>query len=627
MASVFLLVIFPGILLARAILRSIDLTPSALLGWGTCLGVSIIALLFSLAPLFDIALSRPFWWGYALTALATATVWLRRAQFDVRAWLKRPQAAAGWPSVLAIGILAALFAKLGAVMGIVNPPLHDPASHSLMAKLVVEAGYVPWNQLPFRSTPFFYPPGLASLVAAFHFFSGLEIPKLVLFWTNLSTVFAGLAAFAVIARVTGSTGAGVFAFGFLAFLSLMPTGEFYLAGKNSSVLSNFLFLAIVLAALTIRERPSFAYGLITSILLAGCFLFHYEKILFLLVFFIAYALVSILRARRIAWRPFLLTWLVAGACALLLVAPWLYRLFWASAQAKLAGAPLVPAPPSAYAGTTFQPEAVLLALQSVWLPIQHYSDPSLVWMAILAPLALFFAGRGLDLLLFMLGIALFHPAVVEPFGFSMATLSYDRIVIHFAYLPICLLASMGLWGIWRLGLARFPVGLALATRRGLMALAALLFVYGGVSQAILYKRIAAGDELDAHDLEAFGWIAQNLPRNRQFVVPIPEGDAQRRHYFIQKAGLYLPVYTGHDVAGHFIRIETPQIEREYRQYIAMLEQVPAGKWALQHWFYTRDDDPYYAPLNQWLAAQPPGLVRERYRNAHVRVLELERGKR
>ncbi|MNS13997.1 hypothetical protein D3C72_456020 [compost metagenome] len=627
LASVLLLVVIPGVVLARTILRASAPALPALLGWGTCLGVSAIALLYSIAPLFDFPLSRLFWWSYALLALGTGVSMLWRARIDLVACLTRPWAPAVWPAVLAIGVLAALAAKLGAVMGIANPPLHDPASHALMAKLVADAGYIPWNQLPFRGAPFFYPPGLASLVAAFHGFSGLEIPKLVLFWTNLSTVFAGLAAFALISRLTGSPGAGVYAFGFLTFLSLMPTGEFYLAGKNSSVVSNFLFLGVLLAAFTLRHRPSKAYGLITALLLSACFLFHYEKIIFLVVFFLAYAIASLAQARRIAWIPFVLTWLETGVVSLLLVSPWLYRLHWASAQARLSGTALVPDASGGYMGTAFRPGALLDAMQSFWGPVQQYSDPSLVWMALLAPLAFFFASGALDLMVFMLGIALFHPAVVEPLGFSMATLSYDRIVIHFAYLPVSLLASLGLWGLWRVGVTWLPARVTRLGHQGLLGLAALLFIYAGWSHASLYQRVSESDALDAHDLEAFAWIARNLPRQHSFIVPIPEGDAQRRHYFIQKAGLYLPVYTGHDVVGHFIRIETPQIEREYQQYLSMLEQQPAGRESANRWFYTRDDDPYYASLNRWLDAQPSGRFRERYRNAHVRVLEYALGER
>lgn len=622
LASVFFLVVLPGAYFAQKILRLPDQSPALGFTWSAGLGVSLIAILYSVAPLFDLNLSRGFWWAYALLAAGGWVVHLFERRQQLVAWFREAWRPSGWPAVLLLGVMAAALAKLVAVMGVPTPPLHDPASHALMAKLVVDNGYAPWYQLPFRTMPFYYPPGLASLVAASHALSGVGVPSLVMYWTNLGTIFAGLAAYALVAHVTANRGAGVFAFGFVAFLSVMPSAEFFLAGKNSSVVSNFVFLAVLLAMLKVRERPSASYAVLTAFLLAACFLLHYEKIYFFIVFLVAFVLGSLVRWREIAWGRLVLAGLGAGFMSLLLVSPWLYRLAWATEQSERMGAVLVPAPPSPYLGTTFRPEALWQALQSIWPQIQQYSEPTLVWLALLSLLTLAVSLKALDLMIFMLGIALFHPAVLEPLGVSMATLSYDRIAIHFAYLPVCLLAAVGLWGIWLLASKPLPFAVRTVVRRALLLLASGAFLYGIADQGVRYAQVARGHALDAHDLEAFAWISENLRDDRPFIVPIPEGNAEMGHYFIQKAGLYLPVYTGHDVAGHFFRIESPQIRQEYQRYVAMLEAPTVDAWAARHRFYTRDDDPYYESLNQWLAKQPEGTLHERYRNARVRILEV-----
>ncbi|MNR80347.1 hypothetical protein D3C72_110690 [compost metagenome] len=618
------LYLLPGVVLVRLLAGRAELTPGWRMAWGGLLGICVVGVSITVASILDIRLDAWFWRSYAALAALAFGIELFLNRNGVLITLQRVWRPSSTQVILGLGIAAACVSKLGAVALRLTPPLHDPASHALMAKLIVAAGHIPWFQLPFRANTFFYPPGFSSLVATTHVFSGVEIPRLVLYWTNLSVVLTALIGYVLISRATRSRGAGLWAFGLLAFLSLMPTGEFYLAGKNASVVSNVTFLGAILALLQLVRFPTRVSVFLAAALVAETFLLHYEKLFFLTLFGVVLLLVLPFKRKEIVWRQVFVTLVATAGLALALMAPWLYRVKWAVDVAKAQAITLVPGAPSPHLGAPLTWDSVATAFRNYWDLTSHFTDPSIVWLALLAPLAIVFAGtlEVAALLLFAALMPFFHPAIVEPFGISMASLSYDRIAVHFAYLPVCLAAALGLWGLWAIlsrGLPRLATRVA---RPLLLALTALLLVYGGVSHFGLHRRVAAEPVVDPFDLEAFTWINRHLDDRRAFLFPVQNPDHQNRRYFVGEAALYMPLYTNHDVVCHFLRIETPQIEAEYRQYEAMLASSEPGLWASRHFFYTRRDREYYAPVTQWLETLPPGRVQERYRNEQVQVFEI-----
>lgn len=613
----------PGVVLVRRLLGP-EASLGERVGWGALMGVCMVGFLVTLASVLDFRLGSTFWFSYCALAIGILVIELWRWRESVLVALKSSWRPDSVQATLLLGVAAALFAKLGSVATHLTSPLHDPASHALMAKLIVESGHIPWFQLPFRTTPFFYPPGFASLAAASHWVGGASLAQLVLFWTNFSSVLTAVMAYFVVARAARSRGAGLWAFGFLAFLSIMPTEEFFLAGKNASVVSNFLFLGAALAMLRAVRVPTLGSACLLGALVATTFVVHYEKIFFLLVFFLAYALMLPFKAREIDWRRFISTGIAAGIFSLLFVAPWLYRIKWAMDQAKAHALTLVPGDPSPHLGAPLTLDSIRIAFMNYWEATSHFTDPSIAWLSLLAPLSLFFTGTlsaGV-LVAFAVLMPLLHPAVVEPFGISMATLSYDRIAIHFAYLPVCLAAALGSWALWKLFSQVFPQVAMRWGRPALLVLTALLLVYGGHSQFELYRRVTASPVIDSHDMEAYAWVNANLGDRRPFVFPVQNPDHKNRRYFVGEAALYMPLFTDHDVVCHFLRIETPQIEAEFRNYEAMLSTTKPGLWVSRHWLYTRADRDYYAEINRWLETVEPGRLRERYRNDKVRILEV-----
>lgn len=614
----------PGLLIALNLFRDSKPKASGYLGWGFVLGVSGVCMLMTLASILDIRLGSWFWRGYSFSAIIGLGIWGWAHKVQIFERLRERWSPDGPQLLLALAIGWSLFSQLGGIGSLLAPPLHDPASHALMAKMVTNAGHVPWFQLPFRATPFFYPPGLAILVATIHQVSGIAIPRVLLLWTNFSIVLASIAAYALVYRATRSRGAGLFAFGFFAFLSLMPTGEFYLAGKNSAVASNFIFLATIMSILRLRESPSFHHAILLAAMLAGLFVMHYENVYFLFVFIGAFLLSTLLRPKDVAWGPLLKVGIGAGGLSLLLAGPWLFRFKWAMDYFKHSGTYLYLADPSPYVNTKLSLSALSSALRGYWDGISAYTGAIPAWLSLAAPLALLLANtfESLVLSLFVAAMFLFHPALMEPLGVSMGALSYDRVVIHFGYVPTCIGAALGLWGLWRLGTSIVPESTKQNLRKGAMVLTACLLCFGGISTYRLYHRVAASPVIDSADLKAFDWINAQLKDPRPFMVPVGGADLEHHRYFIGEAGLYLPTYTDHDVACHFIRIETIQIDTEYQRYLDLLKNRAATRWATHYLFYVRDDRPYYQPLQQWLAEQPPDGVRVLYHEGQVRILEV-----
>lgn len=619
--SIGVLFVAPGSLLAAWAFGRGRLSACGLIGWGFLFGVCAVGLAMTWGTLLDLHLGSAVWRG--LAAVATGgwswLAWHKRRA--LRKWLSEPWCPDASQGLMVLAAGLGLVAKLGAVATMIAPPLHDPAAHALMARLIATEGQIPYFQLPFRGDPFFYPPGFPVLVAATHLFSGLAIPYLVLLWTNFSTWLASVIAYVLIKDATRSRAAGLLAFAFLAFLSLMPTNEFFLAGKNASVASNFVFLGILLVVLRLLKAPERGLVIGLGALVAEALVLHYEKIYFLFPFALAVLLVAPFGTARPRWTALLTAVLAGGGLSALFALPWLLRLRWAMAYARLKGATLVPTDPSPYLGVPPNIESLWLAARSYWEAVQVYDGQVLAWMALLAPLGLAWARtrEALVLLLFAGLMAWFHPAVLVPLGFPMATLSYDRIAVHFAYLPTCLAAALGGWGLYRTLHAWAPR--PQLTRTVMVGVTALLLIWGGLSQHALYRRVASTPVLDGADLAAFAWIRHHLPDQRRFVVPIQDADDRHRHYFVYGAGLYLPILAGRDVLGHFLRIETDQIAREYRMVQRMLSGPPhAG--LRQFWFYVRDDQDYYRPVRDWLASMPPDWIRVRYDEQHVRILEI-----
>lgn len=619
--SLALLFLSPGMLLARAAFGRRRLSGAGLVGWGFLFGVCAIGLALPWGSMFDLRLGSVVWWGVAFVAAGAWGVLGWRSRRALSRWLQAPWRPDGPEALIILAAGLGLVAKVGSVMGLAAPPLHDPASHALMARLIATDGQIPYFQLPFRADPFFYPPGFAALVAITHLFSGLAIPYLVLLWTNLSTWLAGFVAYALVKDASRSRGAGLLAFAFLAFLSQMPTNEFFMAGKNASVVSNFVFLGVLLAALRLLRRPERGYVIALGALLAELLILHYEKIYFLFPFLIAWLVVLPFGRGRATWMPLAKASLTAALLSVAFAFPWLLRLRWAVAYSRQRGTVLVPADPSPLLGTPPNWESLALAARSYWEAIQVYDGHVLAWLAVLAPVGLAWARtrEASVLLIFAAAMAFLHPAVLEPLGISMATLSYDRISVHFAYLPTCLAAALGGWGLFRTLQAwtARPRGI----RRAMIGLTALLLVWGGVSQYGLYRRVAATPVLDAADLTAIAWIREHLTDRRRFIVPVRDPDHRHRRYFVYGAGLYLPVMTGHDVLAHFLRIETAQIAAEYHLVQRILSRPPDAGLG-NFWFYVRDDQEYYQPINRWLATLEPGWVHVRYDQGHVRILEV-----
>ncbi len=343
---IWLLLFAPGLLALDWFVPG-DAWPTRWARWGAALGLSLSFL--ALAWLWVGAIGLR-WTPLTLGGLyAGIGAWVI-GRFFWRGWRNRARVAAevnpldraglarfGWhDAALATILLVGLAIRFLAARDLVLPQWVDGPHHYTIARLLSETGQVPpgyWPVLPIDS--FRYHFGFHAVAASLQWLSGQTLVDSFLWLGQLLQGLIPLAAYALVAIVTGRPRAGLLAAFFTGLVSYFP--GYYLTWGRYTQLTGVLILAPALAGAWLLANPHPGpirapyerhLPLFLGLLGAGLLLTHYA----LFVVWLVFVGLAAVPGGSPAWRR---VWLAALAGALAAL-PWLARLGRVTLQTLMA---------------------------------------------------------------------------------------------------------------------------------------------------------------------------------------------------------------------------------------------------------------------------------------------------
>lgn len=481
-----------------------DLSEQLILSAG--LSVALAPLLFLFASLTGLRLGTG---SVVLVVVIAAGYCILRSVYSLRLGTRRSTQYAICsshylvPSLLLLITLLSLVARLLIVRDLAVPMWGDSVHHTLIAQLLVDHGglFTSWEPyLPLRTFTYHY--GFHSLVALFHWLTGVPILRSVILVGQLLNTLAPLMAYPLTVRLGGGRWAGVLAVLLGSLWSPMPMT--YVNWGRYTQLAGMLLLAAS-ATLTVevirRERWSWRWGLLTAIALAGLALSHYRVAMMYATFLLACLglwTYTAWRRTRTPWTP----WLRVGGFGLMagiLVSPWLVRVWHGLLPRMLAGL-VVGGPEMAYFRTGYNLVGDLFAYIPPYLLVlaglgAAWGLARRQWGAIVVTAWVF------------LLVLLANPYLVGLPGTGVVN---NFAVLIALYLPLSVLAGQAL------GVLADRV--ASRVRGGqVLAIAVLVAALVGASQRFgdldyRYRLVTA------EDLQAMSWIRENTPPDAKFLV-------------------------------------------------------------------------------------------------------------
>ena len=193
-----------------------------------------------------------------------------------------------WDYLVLIIYIAAFIAKIYPLRDFNVSPLHDPITHSYLAKTIVETGAI----------EYFYSPGLHIIAAFGEMSNSFDVVKQILFLSNFYCISLGTMAYLFIKHYLKNKRWGIFSI-LLFTIGYYPILFFFNAGKNALVmgLTALMFFAFAIT-LNIKERNKRLY-IFNNLSLAGIFLIHYPTAVFACI--LAFA-VFIVYFRELKWE-------------------------------------------------------------------------------------------------------------------------------------------------------------------------------------------------------------------------------------------------------------------------------------------------------------------------------------
>ena len=232
-----------------------------------------------------------------------------------------------WSDITLLFVIGLIFAvRFWVIRGLDAPMWGDSYQHTLIAQLLVDnnglfSSWEPYAEL----TTFTYHFGFHTLVAIFHWVTGLSVIQSVLWTGQIINGLAVIGLFPLATRIGKNKWAGIAAIVLAGLLITMPM--FYVNWGRYTQLAGLAILpAAVYIAWSALDSKKTNWCLITLswIVLGGLALTHYRVIIFASIFYIAYLFVNIRSGRLLntLGRIFL-----SGLGAFLIFLPWFVNVF------------------------------------------------------------------------------------------------------------------------------------------------------------------------------------------------------------------------------------------------------------------------------------------------------------
>ncbi|MBC8512459.1 MAG: hypothetical protein H8D32_05715, partial [Dehalococcoidia bacterium] len=531
------LFILPGYLLYSLLSPESEPEPLEHLAFVVGLSLALVPLALLLCSVLGIVLNgtRVL---IAVAALSIGALWrLASTGFrDLKRWLCPTDR----PFIVAFLFifLVSLLVRFLHIRNLVVPAWIDSVHHTLITQLIVAKGGVPQSYEPLLPIgEFIYHFGFHSLVAAFHWLTGLEITRAILVVGQVINGLMVLSAYLLVKCLTGRRLAGLFGALIVGLVSFMPA--YYVSWGRYTQLAGLAVLPTAIAftmrsvgaktAISNLQLPTSNLQPLTSNLqlpiaavsVAGLVLIHYRVLIFYACFVLAYLLYQTF-AHRGEPSVFLRYWgRVALVClsAALLTLPWLVNLARAllplvALPSRMQGAPSYNVVPYDLIMIGRNRELIVLSIGGLLWGLYKRERAVILtalWVAtaivITNPTILGFPSTWL-VNNASLAISLFVPLAILG-GYFLASIQSPISNIQWLILTI-VIALVALWGAWQM-LPIINPGTVLATR---------------------------------DDMAAMDWIRRHLPSDARFLINVRHW--QGGTYVGTDGGYWIPLLTGRD---------------------------------------------------------------------------------
>jgi len=337
LAAGLFLFILPGWALLSLLWRNWDQRGwEEKLGLAGSLSLAVYPLLFLWTNLVGLHLGSLYAWLPPIFGLGFLA-WKNRGVFRQPGSIFKPEMGQTSSTRLSLsGLLPTftLFAVLGLVFGVrfwvirdLDLPMWgDSYQHTMIAQLLVDNGGLFSSWQPYSDlTSFTYHFGFHSLVAVFHWATGLSLAQSVLWTGQILNGLAVLALYPLATRIGKNRWAGIAAV--LVAGLLVPMPMFYVNwGRYTQLAGQVILISVIYLIWQLVEQPNTDWRLIGLLWIAfgGLALTHYRVLIYGILFVIALFLFYAFRGpfwtliKRIFW---------AGLGGAVLYLPWFIHVF------------------------------------------------------------------------------------------------------------------------------------------------------------------------------------------------------------------------------------------------------------------------------------------------------------
>ncbi|MBV9786893.1 MAG: hypothetical protein JOZ51_01875, partial [Chloroflexi bacterium] len=327
-------------------LALLKLWPDNALTWPERLSLAI-GISIGLSPLllqtaYLIGLPWNGWttWAYVLLALGVLLAPYRHNPRQQLAALNLPPTISSHTLMLGGLLSVALLTRLFVIRDLPVGMWGDSYHHTMIAQLLVEQRGLFTSWEPYAPlVTFTYHYGFHANAAFLHWFSGISIPKSVLYTGQLHNFATLTSAYLLTTRLTKSRQAGLWAVALTGFANIMPA--FYVNwGRYTQLTGQVALPAVVICWMALLEHDRLSKGriVLAAIVTASLMLTHYIVTIFAALFVAAYVLALLLRTPTWpALRATLARSIPAAGLALIVAAPWLWNTLGGNLSRNVAG--------------------------------------------------------------------------------------------------------------------------------------------------------------------------------------------------------------------------------------------------------------------------------------------------
>lgn len=521
-----LIFLLPGYATLSALHPRLDLDVPQRLMVSTGLSVAVLPLLLFGSSLLGIKLG-PLSVALLFLFLGMVSIWRLRGELLNKSSWKRFRAQIDAIYLLLLLIFAlGLLVRFLMVRDLVVPMWGDSYHHTMISQLLVDNGglFSSWEPYaPLRS--FTYHFGFHSLVAFYHWLTGVSVIESVIVVGQLLNALSIPLAYLLTERLTQERWAGLIAALITGLLSPMPL--YYVNWGRYTQLAGQVILPVAMIFLIDSlegERWSLRSWILATVALAGLILTHYLVVVYYVAFALVYLVWNLVADRRSGGLILFRMVAVAFGAALLTML-WLVNL----------ALNLLPS----YISPPVQFSQEYLNVYFAFPGVEPYINYALGGVALLGT-ALAFLRRergGVLVVLWMAVLCLAANAYRSRLP-GTGLVNYFGVLIA-AYLPVSILVGL-LFArlIETLGLERSKGKVILVTLVLGAALVGTLHPLAHLDSSYLLVHPA--------DAEALDWIAKNTPPSAKFLVNSFSASGEGGVIVGSDAGWWIPLWTGRE---------------------------------------------------------------------------------